>query len=147
MIERAGAAHAVAMAALHASAFPPGARWDEAAFAAQLRLPGVFGLIDAAGGFVLVRAAGGEAEVLTLAVAPETRRKGLGRALLAAAMARAAEAGARRMVLEVSEWNEAGRALYEGAGFSEVGRRRRYYPDGSDALVLAADLGEGACYR
>ncbi len=136
----AGRAHAPAMAAIHAQAFPPGARWGEEAFAAQLALPGVFGLIDPAGGIVLARVVADEAEILTLAVIPAVRRRGLARLLLAAAMARAGTAGARRMVLEVSADNAPARALYVAAGFAAAGRRRRYYPDGSDALVLAAML-------
>ena len=44
--------------------------------------------------------------------------------------------GAERLILEVSAGNDAARALYRGAGFTEIGRRRAYYPDGSDALVL-----------
>jgi ribosomal-protein-alanine N-acetyltransferase len=56
-------------------------------------------------------------------------------------MAAAAAAGARDMHLEVSETNEAARALYAGAGFAVSGRRRGYYADGSDALVLRRALG------
>jgi ribosomal-protein-alanine N-acetyltransferase len=47
------------------------------------------------------------------------------------------------MFLEVSERNAAARALYAAAGFAEVGRRRRYYADGADALVLRRDLTGG----
>ncbi len=140
MIAPASRAHAAAMAAVHASAFPPGARWDAASFAAQLALPGVFGLIDPEGGIVLARIAVDEAEILTLAVAPAARRQRRGRALLAASVARAREAGAHRMMLEVSAENTPARALYQAAGFAEVGRRQHYYEDGSDALILAAML-------
>jgi [ribosomal protein S18]-alanine N-acetyltransferase len=136
----AGRAHTRALAAIHASAFPRGARWSAEAFAAQLALPGVFGLIDPAGGIALARVTADEAEILTLAVSPAARRRGRGRLLLARAMARARAQGAQRMVLEVSAANEPARALYAAAGFAAVGRRPRYYPDGSDALVLAAVL-------
>ncbi len=64
------ALHAAALAAIHAAAFPPGERWDAAAFAGLLATPGTFGLLDERGGFVLARQAGGEAELLTLAVLP-----------------------------------------------------------------------------
>jgi ribosomal-protein-alanine N-acetyltransferase len=63
--------------------------------------------------------------------------------LLAGAMAQAASLGATAMFLEVSERNEAARALYAAAGFVPAGRRRRYYADGTDALVLRRDLREG----
>jgi ribosomal-protein-alanine N-acetyltransferase len=57
-----------------------------------------------------------------------------------ALMADAARRGAREMFLEVAEGNAAARALYAGLGAAEAGRRRRYYPDGSDALVLRLAL-------
>jgi ribosomal-protein-alanine N-acetyltransferase len=130
---------APALAALHALAFLPADRWGADAIALMLELPGAFGL-HAPGGFVLARVAADEAEILTLAVAPDARRQGLGSALLAAAMAQAALRGAVAMFLEVSEGNAGARALYAAAGFAEAGRRRRYYPDGADALVLRRDL-------
>lgn len=134
-------AHAAALALIHAAAFPPGARWGADAMWLQLGLPGAFGLIDAAGGMVLARVAGDEAEILTLAVAPAEQRRGVGGRLLRAAMAEAATRGAVSMVLEVAERNMAGRGLYAGAGFVGVGRRRGYYGGGEDALVLRAGLG------
>ena len=81
-----------------------------------------------------------EAEILTIAVAPAAHRQGIGAALLAAAMAQAALRGAAAMFLEVAEGNAAARALYAAAGFRQSGRRRRYYPDGADALVLRRSL-------
>lgn len=141
MIRPAGPAHAAVLSALHAAAFPPGQRWGEAAIGLQLGLPGAFGLLDdEGGGMVLARVAAAEAEILTLAVAPAARRHGLGRALLRAAMAEAATRGAEVMFLEVSASNKAALALYQADGFREVGRRRRYYADGTDALVLRARL-------
>ena len=135
MIEPAGAAHAGAMALLHGLAFPPGERWGPDAFALHLALPGVFGFVAAAGGTVLARVAADEAEVLTVAVAPEAQGRGLGRALLEHAAHEAARRGAASMVLEVSVANVAALALYRGAGFTTVGRRPRYYPGGADALI------------
>lgn len=140
MAERATHLHAAALAALHALAFPPDERWDAAAFAAQLALPGVVGLIDPSGGMVLARVAADEAEILTLCVAPEARRRGAARALLEAAADWAANAGAGAMFLEVADGNLAARALYAACGYREVGRRRRYYPGGEDALVLRRAL-------
>jgi len=64
------------------------------------------------------------------------RRRGLGTALLRGVAAGAAGRGAQRVFLEVSERNAAARALYAAAGFEPVARRRSYYPDGADALVL-----------
>jgi len=134
------AADAAALAAIHGAAFSPSEAWGEEAIGLQLGLPCVFGLIDAAGGMILFRIAGEEAEVLTLAVVPASRRRGLGGALLDAALGETRDRGARAVFLEVSEANQAARALYAAAGFVEVGRRRRYYVDGTDALVLRAAL-------
>ncbi|MGH7058006.1 MAG: GNAT family N-acetyltransferase [Acetobacteraceae bacterium] len=140
MIEDADPSFAEAMASIHASAFAPGAGWSAASFATELRLPGHFALIDRRGAFLLARVVAPEAEILTLAVLPALRRRGLGRALLAAALARAVALGGRQILLEVSAVNEAAIGLYGSAGFRKVGVRSVYYGDGSDALVLAAEL-------
>jgi [ribosomal protein S18]-alanine N-acetyltransferase len=133
-------AHAAALAAIHAASFPPASSWGADAMALQLGLPGAFGFIDARGGIVLARVAADEAEILTLAVTPEARRQGLGAALLRRAMDEAAARSAGAMFLEVGEKNAPARALYATAGFAQIGRRRHYYPDGEDALVLRATL-------
>jgi len=132
------------MAAVHAAAMPVGEVWEAAAFALQLTLPGAFGLLDSRGGMVLARVAADEAEILALAVVPAARRQGLGAALLAAAEARAAGHGAGTMYLEVAERNAAARALYAHAGYAFAGRRRGYYRDGGDALVLKKRLSPAA---
>ncbi len=141
MIRRATPAHSAALAAIHGAAFPPREAWGEDAISLQLALPGTFGLIDERGGMLLSRIAADEAEVLTLAVAPEVRRQGVATALLRAAKAHAAAHGAKSVFLEVATGNAGALALYRRAGFVEVGRRRRYYADSSDALVLRTDLG------
>lgn len=128
------------LAAISASACPDGEQWSEAAFAAQLAFPGVFGFIAEAGGAILARVAADEAEILTLAVEPDARRIGLGRALLDAAQQEAARRGAAAMFLEVAAGNAPARALYAAAHYAEIGRRRRYYPNGCDALVLRRAL-------
>ena len=139
-IEAAGAADAPDLAALHEAAFDAAERWDAAAIATLLCMPGAFGLHIPGTGFVLARVAADEAEILTLAVIPAARRQGHAGALLAGAMAGALLRGAGTMFLEVSDRNGAARALYARAGFAEAGRRRRYYADGSDALVLRRAL-------
>jgi len=135
----ASIAHGPAMAAIHAAAFEPKQRWGADALALQLGLPGAFGLLAGPDGFVLARVAADEAEILTLAVVPSARRQGLARHLLQAA-AGAMQLGAVAMLLEVADTNIAGRALYAGLGFTQVGLRRGYYAQGMDALVLRLDL-------
>lgn len=141
---RATPAHAIAMADIHRASFPAAEAWGPDAFALQLALPGVFGLLDEAGGLLLARVAADEAEVLTLAVQPVERQRGIGRRLLTAARTMAAQAGATTMFLEVSAINNAARHLYETSGFTPAGLRRRYYADGSDALVMRCPITSGA---
>ena len=130
-----------ALAGLHAAAFD--APWSATAFADLLGQAGVF-LEGDTDGFVLIRTVADEAEVLTLAVRPAARRKGLAACLLRAATARAAAIGATRMFLEVAEDNAPARALYGALGFEAAGRRPRYYlrTDGPavDALLLVLNL-------
>ncbi len=94
---------------------------------------------------ILARVAADEAEILTLAVAPPSRRAGLGAALLRAAMRHAGRVGARTMFLEVAVTNGAARALYASFGFREAGLRRGYYIDGTDALVLRSGFPAEPC--
>jgi ribosomal-protein-alanine N-acetyltransferase len=139
----ASIADAPALAALHAATFAEAERWGPDAIRLMLEMPGAFGLHLPGEGFVLARVAADEAEILTIAVMPGARRKGCGGMLLAGAMAGAVARGAATMFLEVSAHNAAARAIYDAAGFAEAGRRRRYYPDGADALVLRRSLRDG----
>ncbi|MFC3230011.1 GNAT family N-acetyltransferase [Marinibaculum pumilum] len=143
----AGVGDASALAALHAAAFAAAARWPAAEIEALLRLETVTGLLDHSGppakGFVLFSQVAEEAEILTLAVDPAYRRQGLGLCLVAGATAVATSRGAARLLLEVGEGNAAARALYDRAGFRQVGRRPGYYTAGTqrdDALVLELRL-------
>jgi ribosomal-protein-alanine N-acetyltransferase len=140
MIIQATKAHAVALAAIHAASFPPREAWGADAIGLQLALPGVFGLIEERGGMLLGRIAADEAEVLTLAVTPGARRQGMGTGLLREAKARMISHGASVVFLEVAASNVAALSLYRAEGFVEVGRRPRYYADGSNAVVMRARL-------
>jgi ribosomal-protein-alanine N-acetyltransferase len=94
-------------------------------------------------GFALSRSVADESELLLLAVLPDEQRRGIGRALLDEFIEAARRDGAGRVHLEVREGNPA-IAMYGGAGFAPVGRRRKYYhgADGRhfDALTFARDL-------
>jgi ribosomal-protein-alanine N-acetyltransferase len=93
-------------------------------------------------GFIVVGHAADEMEILSLAVAPAHRRRGVARMLLAEAKREGREAGARTIWLEVRSSNENARRFYEATGFSVAGRRPKYYrnPD-EDALTLTATIG------
>lgn len=138
--EPVGPAYADALAAIHAASFPADEVWSATVIALHLGLPGGFGFIDTRGGMVLARTVMDEAEILTLAVRPCSRRLGIGRDLLTAAMRQAATHGAQAMFLEVAEENTPARALYVATGFTQVGRRKRYYANGADALVMRVSL-------
>lgn len=131
------------LAALHARCFVTPRPWTAAEFTDLLAASGCF-LLTAPDGFVLGRTIADEAELLTIAVAPEARRHGIARALLARFAETARTGGAVTAFLEVAENNPAARALYAATGWQAAGRRRNYYraPDGSaaDALVLRIDL-------
>lgn len=136
------------VAALHAGCFAEA--WDRAAIAALLAMPGAFGLLAADGaaplGFLLARAAAGEAEILSLGVSLPARRRGWGARLVEAGLDRMAQEGARRIYLEVAEDNMAAIELYRARGFAQIGRRAAYYRSqhgtATGALVLARALDE-----
>ena len=113
--------------------------WTQDAMRDLLKVTGTLALY-ATNGFVMARVAEDEAEILTIAVAPQARCCGLGSALLNRAAQTASSMGARMMFLEVSESNAAAMALYQRSGFREVGRRKSYYGPAEDALILRAEL-------
>lgn len=94
-------------------------------------------------GFSLFRSIAGEAELLLLAVAPEHRRRGVGRLLLDQFVEAARASGAARVHLEVRDSNPAVR-MYRTAGFKLAGRRPNYYRGDAgrqfDAITLACGL-------
>lgn len=141
MTLKTGAPDMNRLAAIHAEAFAT--PWSEAeldALAAQL---GVL-VVAEDDGFIMLRVVLDEAEILTLAVRPAARRRGVGARLTGRGALEAARAGARRIFLEVAEDNSAALALYARAGFVPTGRRKGYYPsaDGgrTDAVVMSLDL-------
>jgi ribosomal-protein-alanine N-acetyltransferase len=84
---------------------------------------------------------GDVADVMTLAVSPGARRRGVGARLLKELIQVARSRGARRLMLEVRADNGAARALYEARGFTVLRVRPRYYQPGDvDALVMRLDL-------
>lgn len=137
------------LAEVHTACFPDG--WSEDAFITILSMPTTFGFAlrksdgSAVVAFILCRRAADEAEILTLAVAPPFRRRGLARHLLQTTKAAAAAMGATRVHLEVAADNVAAGALYRGTGFAETGRRGAYYRRAGgkavDAVLLAAGTG------
>jgi ribosomal-protein-alanine N-acetyltransferase len=94
-------------------------------------------------GFAVSRMAADEAEILSIAVDPKHRGRGLSRNLLLTHLGHLAGRGVRTVFLEVEENNQPARRLYDRAGFTVTGRRERYYrQDGEqlNALIMRRDL-------
>jgi len=83
----------------------------------------------------------GQADIQTIAVAPDARGHGLGRALMMALLAEARARRAAEVFLEVRADNPNARALYDSLGFEQIAVRPRYYqPDGVDAQIMRLEL-------
>ena len=149
-ITQVGAGHAALLAAIHAAAFDD--PWDEAAIAALLTSPGCIGLLARSGGdgtgepcgFVLARKAADEMEILTIAVVPQMRRRGVGKALLDHLSASARSASAASIFIEYAADNAAAAQLYAQQGFRTTGLRKHYYRRAAgpacDAVTARLDL-------
>ena len=95
------------------------------------------------GGFIAARLAVDELHINNVAVRDRYRRRGIGGALLGAALREGARLGARTALLEVRATNRPAQALYERYGFRHMGRRRNYYTEPTeDALVMSVALEE-----
>ena len=139
------AEHAAAISAVHGQLFVPA--WSASDVLSLLSGPGALALVayglptGPLQGFILGQQAADEAEILSIGVAPEFQRRGLGYRLLADWMSLAAREGVVRVFLEVAADNVAAKALYGSLGFEQVGLRRNYYDrvggDRCDALILA----------
>lgn len=91
-------------------------------------------------GMIVVWLIGDEAHVATLATLPDFRRRGIAKRLLSYALQHLIQEGARSSFLEVRESNLAAQALYRMFGYTETGRRRRYYRDNDeDALLMSLE--------
>lgn len=91
-------------------------------------------------GFILLRAAADEAEILRLAVHPAWRRRGLGSALLCRGLSLAKRRGAATAFLEVRETNKAAVSFYAAHLFEVRGKRLRYYSDNGEAALVMARI-------
>ena len=122
------------LAEIHRDAFRR--TWSAHEFSALLTDPSVFALVARQtslfgsrriAGFVLVRFAADEAEILTIAVRPNLRRRGVGRLLMNDVSRRLYRERIARLFLEVDRANAAAVALYRSLGFTVAGERKQYY--------------------
>lgn len=126
--------------------------WTDGEIGQLLQRKGVLGFVarrsGRAGapvnGFVLLRIAADEAEILTIAVAGSLRRRGIGRALMDSALRYLHAERIASLFLEVSWDNAAAIALYRRLGFRQVAIRPDYYAEAggqrAEAIVMRCDL-------
>jgi len=129
------------------SSCPEAAQWSRADYervcaAAESSTRAWVAISDAQlAGFILIRRAADEIEILNLAVAPGARRTGIASSLLHAALEPARNAGVRRAFLEVRESNAGAIAFYLHHGFTRTGRRPNYYSAPAEAaLILSREI-------
>ena len=128
-------------AEIHNQCFPKA--WSAQDIAALLAKPGTMLLEDAdpakeggMRGFLLYRQVAGEAEILTLCMAPASRREGRARQLVSALKACLAPLNVKALFLEVEMTNTPALRLYRACGFTQIGMRKDYYGKGAHALVM-----------
>ncbi len=124
------------IADLHRLCFPH-KPWSASDFA-DLKKSGCE-IIASDNGFIVYRTILDQAEIITIGVHPDTRRAGIGAALLEIMERDVAKSGATQIFLEVASTNTAAHALYIAHGYRDVGRRPKYY-DGIDAILMAKDI-------
>ena len=124
------------LANLHKLCFPH-KPWAAADFA-DLKKSGCE-IIASQNGFIVWRAVADEAELITIGVAPDARRTGIGAAMIGIMMSELKKQGIKHIFLEVAADNAPARALYEQNGFVQIGVRPRYY-DGVDAIMMRKDI-------
>lgn len=81
-----------------------------------------------------------EANISNIATHPAWRGRGVGDALVAHLEAEARAQNAILITLEARVGNTTAQRVYARRGFVEVGRRKRYYRDGEDALLMTKPL-------
>ena len=147
-VVEANLCHAGIIAVLHKDCFEE--TWNEESICEILKMAGAIGFLIWAKntrpqGFILLRVAADEAEIISIGIVPEARQKGLAGILLQEAIKRVLVSNATKMLFEVAENNVAARAFYEKFGFQVVGRRSGYYRQSSkklDAIIYSLKLSE-----
>ena len=149
-LREGGAQDLPAVISVMQEAFDPryGEAWTSSQCLGMLSLPGVWLTLASMDGrdvgFALVRSTGEEAELLLLATRPAARGRGIGGALLRAAIEEARDRRAATIFLEVRSGNDAIR-LYQREGFGKIGERKAYYRGKNgqvfDALTYSRQVG------
>lgn len=126
------------------------APWSKRLFRETLSFPLSFNLVIAKKvdntvvGYANFYVIGDEAQVLNIAVDPESRKKGYAAALLRYAIETLRTKDVVDFYLEVRPSNIDAQKLYEGFGFKKVGIRKKYYPEtNEDAIVMHLKVERG----
>ncbi len=124
----------------------PHTAWPAEQFRAEIGKPTRFFLIGESGEEIIAYAgaflpnAGGEGDIMTIAVAPEYRRKGIAKELISRMESWAKARGAIAMMLEVDVTNSDAIALYTSLGYETLNIRKNYYGYGKDAQIMRRGL-------
>ena len=113
------------MATIHEQSFHKG--WPDEAMWGHVQKDLCFGFGRPLEGFIILSSAAAPAEILTIAVDPRQRRRGIARALLDISETELVDNGVDTLFLEVAEDNDTAIKFYKSAGFEPIGRRPAYY--------------------
>lgn len=118
--------------------------WPLHMFQSELAQPSrVYRAVDRSGslcGYAGMMLVGEDAHIVTLAVMPGERRRGVGSLLMVSLIEAARVHGTRNLTLEVRRSNDAAQDLYRRFGFEEVGLRRDYYRTEDAVVMWAVDI-------
>jgi len=127
------------LARTHAAAFGDDNSWPARDFANYIDNP-ICLVLGNNSCFVVIRLAGPEAEVITLATHPEVQGQGRATKLLRDTLERLRAVNVQEVFLDVSDQNTAARALYARSGFTGFALRHNYYKNGATAICMKAVL-------
>ena len=119
--------------------------WSRRHFLDELTSPLSFPMVarmadGSVSGYICMMMVLDEGSVLNVAAHPQLRRKGIGKRMIQAALAEFRSRGASFVALEVRPTNKAAMTMYEGLGFVVTGRRKAYYENGEDAVLMEYDI-------
>ena len=97
-------------------------------------------IVASQNGFIVWRTVLDESEIITVGVHPDARGTGIAIAMIGIMENEIKKNGANKIFLEVSHTNTPAIKLYEKCGFTQIGKRKNYYSDGSDAILMQKNI-------